>query len=314
MSTPAIAAPAASRSPFRRLAPYGVVGVGWAALHAIASQTVLAQGLDRPLVLIGGGATVMLVAGVLVAAALVGVLSKLVAPVAFGRDALYRFGLVLGLTCWSISTCMGASGRSAPTMDQWLMIQNPQPDVLSGRAYGALLPDMLLLAAAAAVVIACLRDPRAWGRSLSTAELVRGIQAGGITLAVGGVGLFFLNGPQYQKTFQFQTFFAAWASLYLGALAARHATQVTHPIFYWPVPFLLGAIGLVFAAFKPGLSGEYAHLNMIPVWGLARPLPIELIGFGLIGVLTPISKVVYTTEPASSSGPPAASSSPASGA
>lgn len=288
--SPAPAATPASRTFVQRIAPYVVIAAGWAVLHLLAAQTILAHGLDRPFVLVGGGATVLLVAGVLAAALAVGLLSRALTPSNAGADALYRFGVVLALSCWSISTCLSASSRQAPTIDDWLMIRNVTPGVLSGAPYWKLLPDLLVLAAAALLVLACLRDSRVWGRTLTKAEWLRGLQATGITIAAGGVGLFFLNGPPYQKTFQFQSFFAAWASLWLGAMIARYATSVSHPVFYWPAPFVLCAIGLVFAAVKPGLPGQYSAINVIPPWGLARPLPIELIAFGLIGAMEAIWK------------------------
>ena len=59
------------------------------------------------------------------------------------------------------------------------------------------------------------------------------------------------------------------------------------PIWYLPVPLLLGVIGLMVAGANATLMlpAEYKHLDMKPAWGLARALPIEMIGVGLVVTL-----------------------------
>ena len=47
----------------------------------------------------------------------------------------------------------------------------------------------------------------------------------------------------------------------------------------------VGLIGVVVAALKPGLGPGYEQINIIPAWGLVRPLPVEMVAVGCVAIL-----------------------------
>jgi hypothetical protein len=56
-------------------------------------------------------------------------------------------------------------------------------------------------------------------------------------------------------------------------------------IWYLPGPFVVGVIGALVAAWRPGLGPAYENVNVIPAWGLVRPLPVEMVSVGLVATI-----------------------------
>jgi hypothetical protein len=116
-----------------------------------------------------------------------------------------------------------------------------------------------------------------------------------LTTLIAGALALVLTGAPLAYTRRGQVYFA----LLVGFLAAvfvtsrvmrsstPHLPGTLSPAWCWPAPFLLGVIGLTVAAVSPGLMlpPGYERLDTIPAWALARPLPVEMIGVGLVGVL-----------------------------
>ena len=82
-------------------------------------------------------------------------------------------------------------------------------------------------------------------------------------------------------------YFAVALGFVAGTYVARRFLQVSDPIWYWPAPILLGVIGVLGAGLDPALRlpEEYSHSDTIPAWALVRPLPVEMVGVGLLVTL-----------------------------
>jgi len=93
-----------------------------------------------------------------------------------------------------------------------------------------------------------------------------------------------LCGPRVGATLRGQVYFAAAVAPIGGVFAGHYLTNVRDYAWYWPVPILVGVIGLFVAMASPALPAPYTQINVLPAWGAARPLPIEMIGLGFIGV------------------------------
>ena len=263
----------------------------WAGLHYLAGGHVLPPGLDRPLVLAGaphGLAAGLLVIGVLWIGAAV---ACLLGGVGDGRRPLMILGAALAL--WA---CEG--GTRGGTMDAWLLLCHERPGPPTSAPYWWLLPDYLcyLVAIGGAAVISALLAGQG-GRGAALRQTFGGgvsgrVSAAGplallVTTLVTGVAVFFLTGPPEGATLRGQVYFAVGLGSIAGVYAARKLVKTSNPIWYWPAPFLVGIVGLVVAALNPALmlSPAYRQLDTIPAWGLARPLPVEMVGVGLLACL-----------------------------
>jgi hypothetical protein len=265
----------------------------WAGLHFIVGWA-LPHDCDRPLVLssspYGPLAGLLLIGVVWVGGGLV---SLLVQPHG-DRQSLFIVGLALAL--WAAE-----GGRRGGTMDDWLIQCNVAVGAPTGAAYWWLLPDyayLLVAVAGAAVTAAALdgsRERVAWGvllrRTLTLdvpAEQRRsGLAALLATVVVAGLAALILMGPEVAATYRGQVYFAMGVSLFAGVFAAQRLAKTDGLLWAWLAPFLVGIVGLLLAALRPRLMlpPDYQHLNTIPAWNLARALPVEMVGIGLVGAL-----------------------------
>ncbi len=278
----------------RRLRFVLATGILWALLQYVAGPLVLPNGLDRPLVLsashaglLGGLLVVLIIwAGAALATLIIGTEQR--APV------LLAIGLALAL--WAAQ-----GGRAGGTIDDWLILRNQTPGVPRGAPYWALIGDYiyLSLAVAGAYAIASALAPRGepGGLAGTLRQAFRPAPAAGqkphagpaallATVAVAGVVIFFLTGPALAQTRRGQVYFAVFVGFLAATFLASHFFKIRDPLWYWPAPLLLGLIGLVVAGLSPDLllapSGQFRPLDVIPAWGLVRPLPIEMVGVGLV--------------------------------
>ena len=267
----------------------------WASLHFIVGGFLLPEGLDRPLVLASarfGPLTGLLVAGLLCAG---GALIARLPGVRDRREPLFILGLALAL--W-----VAEGGRHGGTFDAWLILRNESPGPPARGAYVVLLADYiyLLLGVGGAFLLSTRRaataprlttetaaPPQLKSAAKPAAERRQGLIALLITTIAAGVVTNILMGPAVGATLRGQVYFAVFVGLMAGAYLAMRVTNVRDPRWYWPAPFLLGFVGLVAAMINPALMlpPEYRQLNVIPAWGLARALPTEMVGVGLVGVL-----------------------------
>ena len=259
------------------------VAVLWAALHYLGGMVLQDHGRGAPLVLLSatGGAS-----GGIPAACVALLAGAAAALLAGWRDELRCLAVLgLGLVLWS---ALGG------TMDDWLKQADPQPGPPTGQAYTALLADYLLLAIV--IVAATLLAATMRGRMPQTLKqllqppgdggaLGKGVAALLVTCAVAAIGMMLLTGPRLGETYRQQVLFAVAISFYAGVMIARMTTHAEHLLWYWVAPFVVGVGGLLWAAWKPGLGGAYANIDIIPAWGVVRALPIEMVGMGLIGVV-----------------------------
>jgi hypothetical protein len=265
----------------------------WAGLHFLVGWA-LPHGVDRPLVLstspYGPLAGLLLIVVVWIAGAMV---SLLVRP--HGQwQALFIIGLAFAL--WAAE-----GGRHGGTMDDWLIQRNATVGPPAGGPYWRLLPDYLylLIAVGGAAVTSALfvarGKPVSWQAQLRQslrldvpAEERHGeITALLATAVVAGIAALILMGPAVGATFRGQVYFAAGIGLFAGVFVAQRLVKTAGLLWAWLAPFLVGIVGLLLAALRPQLMlpAAYQHLNTIPAWGLARALPVEMVGIGLVGAL-----------------------------
>jgi hypothetical protein len=271
-----------------RLCLAAAVVLLWAGLHYAVDATVLARGLDRPVVvLIGDGGVVAAVAILLLllAGALVGEL------VSGRRDAtagLLVVGFALALWAWQ-----------GGTMDDWLKMKNPIAGPPTAAAYWPLLAEYVYWAV---VVVAILTLAAWWNRSPADARSGKnwrrvlgldvtatarrdGITALIVSVVVAATLVLILMGPRVEHTHRGQVYFAIALAFVLAVLIARRVTGVRGVIWYLPGPLVVGIAGVLLAAWKPGLGAGYENINVIPAWGLVRPLPVQMVAVGVAAVL-----------------------------
>ncbi|MCK4343161.1 MAG: hypothetical protein KAY37_15710 [Phycisphaerae bacterium] len=275
----------------RRLRFLLATAIVWAGLHYLLSGYILPRGVDRPMVLVGSHlgplagllGVVLLWIGAAAATLMIG-----------SRDRRYPLmALGLALALWSYE-----GGMKGGTIDAWLTLQHETPGPPTSGPYWLLLGDYvyLLLAIGGAYAISALLTAggtanatlgQKLGFHASARERGEGTTALLITTAVAGVGMFILTGSATGATWRGQVYFAVALGFIAGTYLARRITKVRDPLWYWPAPLLLGVIGLLIAAINPALRlpDAYRQLDSIPAWGLARALPVEMVGVGLLAAL-----------------------------
>jgi predicted membrane channel-forming protein YqfA (hemolysin III family) len=264
------------------------VAAAWALLHYVGNY-ILPLGSTRPVALVasplgplGGILFVLLLWS---AAALATIISGATDP----RRSLLIVGLGLALWCFE-------GGTQGGTIDAWLQLRNPVPGPPRGAPYALLLVDYLYLllglaGAYAAATLLSRRGPRqrrqAFGLEVAAREWQEAVVALLVTTVVAGVVIFVLTGPPQGATFRGQVYFAVGVAFLAGVTVARRLVKTQNPLWFLPAPLLVGIIGLVVASVAPALRlpEAYRQQNIIPAWGLARPLPVEMLALGLIGVL-----------------------------
>jgi hypothetical protein len=263
------------------------VALLWAALHFVADATVLSRGLSRPVcVLVGDGGIVAAVT-VLVMAAGGALIGMLLCGRRDGAQGLLVAGL--GLALWAFH---------GGTMDDWLKLRNTTAGPPEGAAYVPLVAEYVYWA----VVVAAVFLLTSWqGRSADDAErpqreskkptratttaLRDGIIALIVTTAAAAILMLILTGPRVGHTYRGQVYFAVAVAFVLGTLAARRVTGTRSFVWYLPAPLIVGVIGIWVAAVRPALGPAYTYINVVPAWGLARPLPIEMVSVGLVAII-----------------------------
>jgi len=256
-----------------RLYLAAVVALLWAGLHYVVDATALPRGLDRPVcVFVGDGGVVPAVI-VLILLTIGALIGTWLCGRRTGTQGLLVVGFALAL--WA---------THGGTMDEWLKMKNPIPGPPSGAAYVPLLAEYLYWAVVVAAVYA-LTGRRGPTANKSSVNLRDGITALIVTAAVAAVLILILSGPRTGHTYRGQVYFAVAVSFILGVMAARRVTGTRRLIWYLPGPLIVGIVGALLAASKPGLGPTYANISVIPAWALVRPLPIEMVGVGLVAIL-----------------------------
>ncbi len=266
----------------------------WAALQYLLNATLMAPGLARPATLAASGHPVLAALGLAIILLIGSLVAARVAGAAYSHPGL--LAAALGLALWVIP---------AGTMTEWLMYANPQLGPPTGTAYWPLVAEylwLLLLMLAVAVLTeipwtalasldrATIRQEfrRTVGLHLTGRSRINGVLALLLSTLVIGVLMLILTGQATSgQTLRGQVYFAVAVASACGTFVGCRVLRVTEPIWYWPAPILAGLIGVLVATIRPGLllPAAYAHLNSIPAWGLARALPIEMVGVGVAACL-----------------------------
>jgi hypothetical protein len=264
------------------------VALLWAGLHYVVGATVLARGLDRPMVVLVGDGGILAALVVLALLSVGAFIGELVSGRREPMQGLLVVGLALALWAWP-----------GGTMDDWLQLKNPIPGTATGAAYRPLLAEYVYWT----VVVAAVVGLAAWRRrppgeiesrkgrhkalDLDATPVARreGIFALLISVAVAAVLVHVLSGPRAGHTYRGQVYFAVAAAFVLAALIARRLTGVRGVIWYLPGPLIVGILGVLLAIWKPGLGAGYKNINVIPAWGLVRPLPVQMVSVGVVAIL-----------------------------
>ena len=264
------------------------LAVLWGLFSYVTDATVLPRGLSRPLlILIGDGGVAAAIVTLLLLA-----VGTLLGTVLCGGSDMTR-GLVVVMLAVALWAWPGG------TMDNWLMIHNPTIGPPSSAAYWLLLVEYVFWAVAIAVAVAVSawwsgrtdgdEERSGWRGVLqldsTRAALREGITALVVTVLVAGVLVLFLTGPRYGHTYRGQVYFAVAVGFVVAVIAAQRVSSARGLLWYLPAPLLVGVIGAVVAAVKPGLGVDYENINIIPAWGLVRPLPVQMVSVGLVAVL-----------------------------
>jgi hypothetical protein len=263
-------------------------GVIWIGLSYLSGYSIFGGGPAEPALILAGHASASkLIAGILI-------LSLLGALIACRRD---QPDAVRPLAAVALGWALWATGGG--TMDQWLIERNPVPGTPNGAVYWALIPDYVVIA----VVLVAVRLFSDWlaDRSLGSRPVVAfrgllpldaapadrksGFLALLITVGLASVLISVLMGPTLGKTRQGQVFFAVAVGFWLAVFAARQITKVQRAGWFWPAPVIVGLIGTIVAALRPGFPPPYDQNNINPAWNLVRPLPVEMVSVGLLGIL-----------------------------
>jgi len=280
------------------------VAIVWAGLHFVADRLLLGRGLHRPVVLLVSDAGLArgLAAGVALAVA------GVVGGFAAGGASPMR---VLSAVGWALAIWAAGGG----TIDDWLIRANVMPGKPTAAAYWPLLADYAFFAAVLpliAVLAAVLQGRDATRGALhrllpltaTPKQKLDGLLALLATSALAAGLIIILSGPKLSATHRGQAYFAVLVSFYAATLLARRLTSASHSAWYWPAPLIVGFVGVGLAAFQPSLGGAYAYTDVIPASALVRPLPLEMVGVGLLGVAWGLrSKLLGPPAPPPDDGP-----------
>jgi hypothetical protein len=191
-------------------------------------------------------------------------------------------------------------------IDDWLILMNVTVGPPRTEPYWRLLPDYLLLTLIVLMTsvlgaftfgvrrgeqVAQRKDAiRRWLMLDCTPAKIRDSAISFLAICTVGIaGQTYLHGPALSDTKHLQTIFAVSVSFLVGAWLARKVSTHLSWSLMALAPILIGVIGLILAISRPGLSlpAGYQHLDMKPAWGLVRPLPIEMVAYGLVAVFWP---------------------------
>lgn len=264
----------------------GVVAVGliFLALQLIVRPLFMPEGLDRPIAWAAAPAPIL----AFLATAVVVVLGAAAAPFITGSRRP-EIGLLTAATAIAIWAYGGGS------IDAWLLLSHPQVGPPTAGPYWTLVVEYLfVLPVLLGAAIAGNLPGRSWQaavrrtlpRHMSGAPLLRGIAALLLGTIVNLLLVLLLTGP-VGETLVGQVYFAVIVSAALGVTAARRLAPSGATLWFWAAPWLAGLLGMLGAALVPDIMipEEYNHLNSIPAWGLARPLPLQMSAAGAVVAL-----------------------------
>lgn len=288
MSAAITAEPRAQGGFFQRLRAVAAGLIVFALLHYGVGAIFLNPATAGPRVLVTGSAGVTFG----IAAALALLLGSYLIAFLIGSIEPLR---VLFILCIAVALWIFEDGSRAATMDDWLIRLHPKPGHADGLPYWRLLPDYILLLVVGLVIQLVLRmatgpdGPSSENPpTLPRAERSEGITALMVSVAIALVVIMILMGARYGSTYRGQVYFAVYVAFMASTAIASQITGVRDFRWFWPAPFIVGVIGLLLAAMRPGFSPPYDVVNTIPAWAPARALPLEMISIGMLGVCWPL--------------------------
>jgi hypothetical protein len=276
---------------FSRIRLWLAAALTLALLYYTADALIRGGSSLAPIVILGGRSaflTAPLVALILLAGAWIGTF------LIVRRDACDPLVIAgVALLGWSLF---------GGTSDDWLILCRPNIEPPTGAAYAYFVAEYLYLALVflAIASIGVLR-PMTGQTSVSGFskvarqllepaggdEILKGMAALGLSTIVSGALLCVLFGPILTRTMHGQVLFAVAVACGAGTYVAHRVTHARGPFWYWTAPFLVGLIGSLLASFKPTLfiPPGYTGVSTLAASGMVRPLPIQLVGIGVVSVV-----------------------------
>lgn len=198
------------------------------------------------------------------------------------------------------------------TSDDWLILCRPNLEPPTGTAYAYFVAEYLYLIAVFLLIaaIGVLRPMRGEtpARGISEIirrvigpmdgdELVKGLAALGLSMVVSGALLCVLFGPVLTKTMHGQVIFAVFVACGAGTYIGWRMTQARGPFWYWIAPLSLGLAASLLATLNPTLFIPASHreLGTLAASGMVRPLPVQLVGFGVVAVVLSLRSFCRST-------------------
>ncbi len=254
-----------------RLQFCALIALTFALLYFAVSRPLLAAGTARPVVPTTSFES--LPAALAISALLLGL--ALIVRLVLDDPLRGVAAVLIGVALW-----LTPSGN----IDQWLTLRNVVPGPATAASYAPLLVEHLLWSAVFVVMAILAGVGGRTARQVFALDQPAKVRAAIVqnlllTTALGLVLILILMGPR-GETHRGQVYFAVAVGFLVAGWLAHLATHVEHPLAYWPAPVLAGFVALLFSIWKPMLPPPYDHLNNIPAWGFARPLPIEMIAVG----------------------------------
>lgn len=258
------------------------IAVVWAGFHYIVDGLLWTRTPDAPFIasLPPGGILPMI--GILVVVALGSWLSGLITGRFDGERGVLVVGIAVAL--WVLP---------AGTIDAWLIRAQADPTATpSAVPYLLLLIEYLFWIA---VLVLAYFGGAGFRADLLTNQDARrelGLdhaQEGLVTLllltAASAVLISILVGPRLDQTYRLQVYFAIVVGTLLGVIIVRRLARAEGLLWYGLAPLAIGVLGVLVAAWRPALPGQYAAINILPAWGLVRPLPVEMVAVGVVTII-----------------------------
>lgn len=250
----------------QRIRFIAAVALVWAGLHYVVGWLLPNRGPSAAHTLVGGWAFLGWIALYAIAR-----LGALVA----GEGKAFR-GLLVLLVALGVWVFFGG------TMDDWLIERNVDPGVARAGPYLALLIDYFALFLVVGALAGIDPDHRPRREALGSQQAWLALP---VQVVVAGLLIWFLMGPRNQWTYHGQVFFAVGVAFWVATQASIYVVPDRAPAPRLVGPFVLGILGLIWAAASPAPAAPYDHLNNLPAHNLARALPVEMIAVGMIAVI-----------------------------
>lgn len=267
-----------------------VAALVWSGFHYIVGPLAISGGAGHAAMLTGGGASFIAMIGAVIAAGvcvLVG--TVLLRMLRVGADSLEPFVAIgIAVTLWAMP---------GGTIDQVLLSRLPTNDLSPKGVYWSLISEYVVLAFVGAPLFLSVGLQKS---ELRAAAVQSGRQKSGkgdasaaipialvVTALAALVVIWILGGERLAPTRRGQVYFATFVGFMGGTYLAASLADVSSGRALRALlasPYVAGIVGALYTAVAARLPDAWQHLNCIPLSPLVRPLPVEMIALGWLGI------------------------------